>query len=133
MPGGRIVTSDQANPLIIKKTAGILNFQSGKPWLDCFLDLSGTDASRANPQRFGFTVDHHFDLLKVGLPTAIGQFVGVAHIMTIDRSFTAYIAYFCHDIVLLFEMISYFTLFWRQMQRLKMMEYGVIIIFRGER
>jgi hypothetical protein len=69
-----------------------------------FLDLSRADTGRAYPQGLVLPVDHDLDFLQVGLPTAAGHFMGMADIMAIDGFLSAYITYFCHFTVLLFEL-----------------------------
>jgi hypothetical protein len=71
--------------------------------LNGFLDLSRTNAGGTDPQRLIFPVDHDFNFLQIGFPTPVGHFMGMADIMAIDRFLSAYITYFCHFTVLLFE------------------------------
>jgi hypothetical protein len=81
--------------------------------LNGFLDLSRADAGGANPHGLGFAVNHDFDFLQVRFPAPVGQFMGMADIMSIDRFLAAYIAYFRHFTVLLCELDFNFTLFCR--------------------
>ena len=72
--------------------------------LDRFLDLSRADAGGAYPQGLGFAFNHDFDFLQVGFPAPVGQFMGMADVMAINRFLAAYIAYFRHVTVLLCEL-----------------------------
>jgi hypothetical protein len=72
--------------------------------LDSFLDFSRANAGGTDPQRLIFPVDHDFDFLQVGFPTAVGHFMGMADIMAIERFLAAYFTYFCHFTVLLFKL-----------------------------
>ena len=61
------------------------------------VDLTGTQATRANGNGLVRTVHDCLDLANVGLPGAIGFTVGVGHILTVDYTLSADTA-FCHDL-----------------------------------
>ena len=61
-------------------------------------NLAGTQATRANSNGLGSTVNDCLYLADVGLPGTVGFTVGVGHVLTEHDTLTADTT-FCHDLI----------------------------------
>jgi hypothetical protein len=69
---------------------------SGKVGSDGFLDLAGAEAARTDTDLLHRSLVEGADPLQVRIPPASRLVVGMAHIVTEPRTFSADFAHFCH-------------------------------------
>lgn len=82
----------------------ITNYSASMFELDSALDFAGTQASCADFDMGGCTVNNGTDTLEVGFPGALGANVGVADVHSRRNSFAANSTYISHDYYLLYTL-----------------------------